>query len=324
MSSTNNSLYSGVPDYRSIIDKNNLSYLEFRKTLSPKYLIIFRDTFFILLMIAIPFFFSKKFYSSNIFYILFSSVWIGFWLHSYKLFFHEVAHFNISPIRKINDLLGYILFFPFVGIALKQYRTSHWMHHKHLGTIADTEISYYKPITINSLFEGISGIYLYKSFLRYFSRFNEKKVKDSLPRVNNFLLNLGIMLFFQFFLVIILYSCLSKYVAFSYILAFFLIEPFFSGLRQTLEHRSFDAKNNIDYKSNNHGPINRLFNHNIFSIYFGSAGFNSHLIHHFDPFISYTRFRDIELYLLNSDYEYFIRNNKTSYFSAFRKLFKAR
>ena len=56
------------------------------------------------------------------------------------------------------------------------------------------------------------------------------------------------------------------------------------------------------------------------SRFFGAAGFNRHLIHHYDPSISYTRFDDFEKFLLSSPAKSEIDKSKTSYLKTFFKL----
>ena len=45
---------------------------------------------------------------------------------------------------------------------IKQYRKHHWKHHNHLGTHADTEVSYHSPINLGEIISGLTGIYIIK------------------------------------------------------------------------------------------------------------------------------------------------------------------
>ena len=72
----------------------------------------------------------------------------------------------------------------------------------------------------------------------------------------------------------------------------------------------------------NHGEVNRLFGNNFFSRFFGGAGFNKHLLHHINPSISYTKFKDLEKKLNeNTKYKELLGQSKSSYGGIFFKLF---
>ena len=102
------------------------------------------------------------------------------------------------------------------------------------------------------------------------------------------------------------------------ILVFF---PFFATIRQILEHRDDLAQQKINYHHVDHGKFTRLFTSGLTSRFFGAAGFNKHMIHHWDPQISYTRLKDIEQFLSECPATgELIKGSKTTYFKTFRKL----
>ena len=106
---------------------------------------------------------------------------------------------------------------------------------------------------------------------------------------------------------------------------FGLFLPFFAALRQILEHRDELALSSVDFYKEPHGKVSRIFVHSLLSSSFGSAGFTRHMIHHWDPQISYTRLDDIEAFLSRSDKtSALIRDSKTTYGSTLKKLLKAR
>jgi fatty acid desaturase len=55
---------------------------------------------------------------------------------------------------------------------------------------------------------------------------------------------------------------------------------------------------------------------------FGAAGFNRHLIHHWDPQLSYTVLPEVEKYLMNTIVRDKLIERKTSYIKTFVELWK--
>ena len=96
--------------------------------------------------------------------------------------------------------------------------------------------------------------------------------------------------------------------------------PFFIGLRQVLEHRAEDARADIDYTVVDQGAVTRLFGDGPVASTLGSAGFNRHALHHWDPNVSYTRLRDVERYLLRTPAAPAIRERQTTYSETFLRL----
>ena len=80
-----------------------------------------------------------------------------------------------------------------------------------------------------------------------------------------------------------------------------MVFPFLASLRTLLEHRAEDADPRANYAEVDQGPVNRLFGSGPLASTLGSAGFNRHALHHWEPQISYTRLKDIEAYLLRTE-----------------------
>ena len=66
--------------------------------------------------------------------------------------------------------------------------------------------------------------------------------------------------------------------------------------------------------------MNRLFGDGPLASTVGSAGFNRHAIHHWEPQLSYTRLADLEAYLLRTDAAPLVRERQTSYADTFLRL----
>jgi fatty acid desaturase len=324
----NHKTYAGVPDISLLVNSQGISYTEFKKDLKSNFFLIFINFFTPLVMIylaILPMQFISGLYI--VLYCIPCSIWVGFWIQAYTLHFHEAAHFNLAPNKRINDLLSNILLTPFTGILIKDYRISHWKHHLNLGNINDTEISYHKPINTKQMLESLFGIYLLKSSIRYFRNFNniDLNTKNKIHKKNfdkSFILVITIvlMIFTQLGIFLFLYNYSSIFSAIVWVVGFFIISPFFAQIRQCLEHRSVGASPSIDYNTVNHGPVNRIFGNDLFSKYFGAAGFNKHLLHHCDPTISYTRFNELYNFLNDTKLRNFLNQNTTTYLSTFKDL----
>jgi fatty acid desaturase len=319
---------SEIPDIRTLSNSKGVTYVEFRKKLKLKQTTVIKNLVIPWFMIAIQIiiFFILRKYNLLSFLIIFpASLWISFWMQAYTTHFHEAAHFNLSPNKTMNDLISDFILTPFIGLRVKDYRLSHWDHHRFLGALNDTEISYHKPISITQTFEGLTGIYLIKTIIRYFKNFknlDNRATSQDKKKSTNFIFALGIMLFLQLIMTVFLFIFISIPAAFTWIISVFVMCPFLAKLRQTLEHRSFASKKTVDYSVVEHGATNRVFGVDFFSAYFGGAGFNRHLLHHLDPTISYTCFDELEKFLLDTSMQKYIEANRNTYFKTFINLVK--
>jgi fatty acid desaturase len=257
-----------------------------------------------------------KTYYLQIILIILMSLWIGFWFHAYSLFFHEAAHFNLHKNKSINDIMANIIFTPFIGIGIKSYRINHWKHHKFLGTLQDTEVSYLSTLSFFEIVKVVFGIYHFNIIFRINN--NLKNLKKNNLLTKNILLMLSLIVHLSLFFFI--YNNISNIAGISYFVGIVIIYPLFAKIRQTLEHRIYDEK--IYSCSNELKATNRSFRKDWISTYFGSAGFNRHNLHHYDPSISYTNFNELEIYLLETDYSKELINDRTTYFEAIYKLWR--
>jgi hypothetical protein len=91
--------------------------------------------------------------------------------------------------------------------------------------------------------------------------------------------------------------------------------------RQILEHRTHDANSDLDYHKIDQGASHRMFGSGFFASTFGAAGFNRHLLHHWDPQVSYTRLKDLEMFLKETSLNEELEKSKTTYLRTFLLLF---
>lgn len=307
--------------FDEVTDSSDTSYTVFRNSLKPRYSAVAFDIikgYFFLLLIAGAIIF-LDYHSSWWIIILAGSFFIGYVAAYLALFIHEAGHFNIHSDKKKNDRLATIfLCLPF-GLSLKSYRKIHWQHHVHLGTPQDAEVSYFHALTKLFVLETLTGIHLLRTMMR--KEGNDILTKEQVKQSRMMLLAGA------FLHLIILTAALitgNWPFAIAWILGFGIFFPFFATIRQILEHRDELAHHATDFYKQPHGKVSRLFVHTVLNSSFGSAGFTRHMIHHWDPLISYTRLKDIEAFLSTSEKTApIIKASKTTYTSTLKKLLAA-
>jgi fatty acid desaturase len=312
---------SGVPEIKFLRNLDGVYYKDFIKelnidcpTLAINILVPIINIFLVLIM---QYYISTNNFISTLLIVPFSFL-VSFWKISFVLHFHEGAHYNLHNKKQINDLICNIFLTPFTGMWVKDYRVNHWKHHRFLGLPNDTEISYHKPISGHQLFESLTGLYLLKTIKRYFLNFK----KNDAGKGSNLLSSLLIAGISQLLITLIIFEFVTIYAAISWLLSIFIFDPFLQNLRQILEHRSYSAKENIDYSKIDHGPVNRIFGNDFISRYFGAAGFNNHLLHHLDPTISYTSFGEFYNYLNTTSLAEYLNKHRTTYYKTFKYFLK--
>ena len=239
---------------------------------------------------------------------LLGGIIVGYVVAFIALWLHEAAHFNVHPVRAWNDRLANIFLGPIVLHDVRQYRRIHFGHHRHLGTTSDTERSYFNALNVRYFIESLSGIKVARVLLtRVPSVLPSKETEIYL----NWAAPAGVLLHLGVIGGGIYAQCYALALTWSF--GVFIVYPFLGGLRQVLEHRSYDASPTVDYTQHAHGEYTRVFKGGIFSRTFGGAGFNRHLIHHWDPGISSTCFNDVENFLENSQLRDFYGSRTTTY-----------
>ena len=113
--------------------------------------------------------------------------------------------------------------------------------------------------------------------------------------------------------------------AIVWILAMAVFFPFFATIRQLLEHRDELAASDKVYYQSPKRKISRLFTDSFFSRLLGPAGFNKHMIHHWDPVLPFTALGKVEVFLKScTRTKEIIQESKTTYLAAFKKLWLTR
>ena len=81
------------------------------------------------------------------------------WTIAYiSLFVHEAAHYYLATSRALNDLLCNAVIGVLLGEDIAAYRPIHFAHHRNLGTIDDTERTYFDPLNTRLVVDGLTGL----------------------------------------------------------------------------------------------------------------------------------------------------------------------
>jgi len=304
----------------SLKDRSGRSYLNFIKTLRPDYKCVKRDLafgycFLISSVLAIALFS----YVSSVLAIVFGAPLIGFWTAYIMLFIHEGAHYNLTASKETNDRLCDIFIGWIIGTSVANYRIVHFKHHSRLGKTDDSEATYFYPLDLKfivSLLFGIRALDVLISRRKLVTGMEPKRNAGSrksykMPVVA--LLMHGICMLFLWLL-----GGVAPF--FAWLIGIAIFFPFFGALRQLLEHRRDDVSNDIDFFQTDHGAMTRLFEDGPFARIFGGAGFNRHLLHHWEPQLSYTVLPRLEEFLTDTQLAGILSARRTTYFKAIIRL----
>jgi fatty acid desaturase len=243
--------------------------------------------------------------------ILVGACLYGYALAYIVLFFHEAAHYNMCRDRALNDRLANVLIGLFLGQSIAAYRSTHFDHHRYLGQPADTEHAYFDPLNVTFIAESLTGL---KTLKRLAVRHTVASQDISAQLVLGSLLNLA--------MVAIAVRLGQWPLALAWTIGLVIVFPFLAAIRQLLEHRSEQAAPGVDYSVVPHGAVNRIFGSGLLASTFGGAGFNRHMLHHWEPQISYTRLHDLERFLLDTPAAPIVEQRTTSYSGTFLLLLR--
>jgi fatty acid desaturase len=316
--------YQALDDLQreQLVNAAGLSFRDFRKALRPRYTLVWLHLLcghLALLAVAVAAIAMDVAYPRLLpVTILVSALLFGY-AHAYiQLFFHEAAHFNIASGKRLNDVLANVFIGVLVGQDIRAYRVIHMMHHRELGTTLDSERTYFRALSIRFLVETLTGIQVLRVLsgreaLLQSPGEGPSRVTGRVLKIICALLNGAIVLgaaWLGFWSL-----------AIGWTLGFLAVFPFFGAVRQVLEHRDENALSDVDYSRTAHGAINRLFGDGPLASTLGGAGFNRHLIHHWEPQISYTRLREVEGFLMQTAAADDLRRRQTTYLRTFARLF---
>jgi fatty acid desaturase len=302
----------------ALVDDAGLVFKEFRRTLSPRFAVVWTQLalgYVALGVVAIAMVLAKAFAPAWLL-VTGATLLFGFFQAYIQLFFHEAAHYNLAPGRDRNDALANVFVGALHGLEIENYRVVHFEHHRRLGTTMDSERTYFDPLNMRFFATALLGI---KALGVLSRRGDLVSLTRNAPvgrqwrqRVTAAAIHLGI--------VIVAWFGGERAVAIAWTIGTVSVMPLFVALRQLLEHRSEDADAAVDYATSDHGAVNRLFGEGPVASTMGGAGFNRHLLHHWEPQISYTRLGELERYLMRTDAAAPLNARRSTYWETFRAL----
>jgi fatty acid desaturase len=312
-------------DKSTIRNSRGIAYIDFRNSLSPKYYRVWLDIMLgylaLVLILSAAAYMQKTYPKWFLLTIPVGAILVGYTVSALHLFIHEASHYNIAPNRRLNDLMSNIFLGLLVGMDVQYYRTVHFAHHRLLGTTQDTEKSYFEPISIYTILEMLSGVRIIKVIIHRNKniRSNERS-SESIIKKNN-------RIFFAAAVLNLLLILVLLYIGYWQVACIWLIGlgsafPFFASFRQVLEHRSISASANINYYETDHGIVHRMFGDGPIASTLGAAGFNRHLLHHWDPQVSYTRLKEVETFLKDTPLGHMQAEAQTTYWKTFISLIR--
>jgi fatty acid desaturase len=330
---TDKATLPGVHDDLFEVSVDGTTWREFRKSLAPNYFLVWRDI--TLIHAAIWLGLAGAFLTDAMLPIVWAAVcvpcwamWIGFWLLALLSFGHESAHDNLASNRHKSDRLANWFIWPLFGQSAAQYRRVHWQHHLHLGDPQDTEVSYHHCLSPWFLLKTLTGLHLIAAFARHLGAIRrsptdaeqaavplQRSLSDRWPIVRSMFIHASLAggaVWFGYW-----------WTALTWWAAVVIVLPFLATIRQAIEHRRLDADCRHDFTREVHGPVNHLLGTGVFARLFGAAGFNRHLLHHWDPRISYTRFDEMEAFLLRTSVRQELDSCRTTYWAVFRELLRS-
>jgi fatty acid desaturase len=308
----------------TLVDDRGVSYRDFRRTLEPRWWRVWLELgagYGVIAAVLAGLVVWDPGWPMALVAAIAGGLVTGYTIQFINCFFHEAAHYNVVPGRRRNDLAANVLMGWLFGSSISLYRKIHWQHHRALGTTMDSENSYFDALGIRYLVEGLLGLKLLRTLREH--QATEATMRDpgaEKDEAGHRLAWLGLSAVVNLALAALLWILGSPAAAIAWLVGLLAVFPFLASLRTVLEHRAEDADPEVDYHHTNQGPVNRIFGTGPIANTIGSAGFNRHAIHHWEPQLSYTRLADVESYLLRTDAAPLIQERQTSYANTFLRL----
>nr|WP_153667270.1 fatty acid desaturase [Phyllobacterium sp. SYP-B3895] len=245
---------------------------------------------------------------------------IGYWVAYLQLFIHEGAHYNLAPDRAESDRFCDRYISWMIGTTVAAYRKVHFEHHRALGTIDDSESTYFFPLNLLFIVKGLFGLRAVEVILARRKIVDNVERKQKKPAKDGSKIAPLTALAVHGGIVVIAFLLGFWWVSIAWLFGVGMVFPFFGALRQLLEHRDEDASAMNDYSKTPHGAVTRIFEDGPIGSTLGGAGFNRHLLHHWEPQVSYTNLPALERFLMTTKAGPIIERRKTTYTQTFLKL----
>lgn len=301
------------------------TYAEFRNKLRTPYIRVQSGILFSLAtIIAFVIFFENK--TFNIIESVLLVAYLALTQHRLLNVIHEGAHWLISKNRRFNDFFCNLVAGVFFLVDVDQYRQTHIQHHRKLGTDIDPENSHMEKLDATWLIASFTGIGSIRKIIQRKQSRNKFKMES---KVRHFAVPF-VGIFLHVVLTIYFVRNASTSAIFIWFLATYFISPGLGLLRNLLEHRyveNVDAevwKTLLDasYKLNETQVTTRRFTKSKLSRLYGSMGFTRHLIHHWDPSISFIHLQKVDKFLLQTQIGPALEKTNSTFTSTFLHLWR--
>lgn len=310
----------------NLVDRQGRTFKDLRRTLKPRFARVWADILLGYVALSAScagvVLLDQRFPRAWALIALLGAFPIAYFIAFIQLFFHEAAHYNLAKTRRTNDVLADVFIGSLTGQSIEAYRVVHFDHHRLLGTREDTERSYFEALNVRFVVESLLGIRLLRVVLSRRAHVSARaKNSQAAATGTRRMLLVGLVLNASITAGAAFTHCWALFFAWPF--AMLIVHPTINALRQLLEHRRFDARSGIDYSTEDQGVMTRMFGSGPLASTLGGAGFNRHLLHHWDPQLSYTRFAELEQFLLETPAADALRSATTTYARAFLKLLDA-
>jgi fatty acid desaturase len=243
---------------------------------------------------------------------------------------HEGAHYLLAPNRRANDLFCNVLAGWFFVVAVDQYRITHIEHHRNLGKTGDPENAHMDELDFTWLVSAFSGLRTIKTLLlRKKIRHDVTKEREKDYSPSHWLIPICGGLMHLMILGIIAIGGIS-FGDTCWVFATYLATPGLGMLRNLLEHRYvgnvdpsvWDALLDKPGMLKVTPATTRTFTKSILSQFYGSMGFTRHLLHHWDPSISFQNLKEVHNFVLESAIGSLVASTDSTFTSQFIALWR--
>jgi len=291
-------------------------YVAFRQNLTPRFAVVWRDIALGYAALALTLWLTSivSGWLAGAIAAVGGAIAVGGGIAYLQLFIHEAAHFNLASAKSKSDRLANIFIAWQVGTSIAAYRRIHFDHHRHLGQEGDGERSYACRLSWRFVAEMLTGVHALRVFI---ARANVKTTPSTSknPAQGSAMPSLirGVAM----------HAALLGFLAWqgawvsvaAWVLGVGAVFPLFATIRPLLEHRPTGTDARILPGSGD--AVTRLFDDGLLAQVVGGAGFNRHLLHHWEPQISYTRLADLDRYLAQTSIGNIMEARRTTYVRAF-------
>ena len=316
-----------LPGLASVTNKSGVTYGEFRKTLHVNFfkvqlgIVCSFLSLFVFLVIGNQ--------TSNLLVLFLLTICLSLTQHRILNVVHEGAHYLLSKSRKFNDIFCNFFAGWFVLCDVDQYRLTHIEHHRNLGSEFDPENAHMEKLDLTWLISLISGFNTVRRIsIRNRAR-NNLGTRGTAKTRHLFIPVLGILL--HILILLLIYNLFGIQVLIVWFFSTFFLTPALGILRNLLEHKYVEGVDSeIWYqiigrsRPDNLIPnvTTRTFTKSMISRVYGSMGFTRHLLHHWDPSISFSKLDEVHRFFLQTPLEVNLRKVDSTFTSTFIHLWR--